>query len=123
MSVSGVNHINIRTLDIAGTARFYTQILGFRYDGPQQVDGFARNWLYDNMGCPIIHLRELAPNSELTGAVDHIALTCGDMVSVLERMRKAGIDFAARNNPTDGIVQVFLTDPNGVALELNFPLA
>lgn len=122
MSVLGVNHINIRTLDIAGTARFYTEILGLRYDGPREVDGFERNWLFDETGAPIIHLRALAPSSEATGALDHIALTCRDLVPALERMRLAGIGFATRDNPSDGIVQVFLKDPNGIALELNFPL-
>jgi catechol 2,3-dioxygenase-like lactoylglutathione lyase family enzyme len=122
MSVSGISHVNIRTLDIAATVRFYTYLLGFRYDGQQQVDGFARNWLYDQTGQPIIHLRELAPTSESTGAVDHVALTCTDMTGVVDRLKAEGIRFAARDNPTDGIVQVFLTDPNGIALELNFPL-
>lgn len=123
MSVSGLNHVNIRTLEIAATVRFYTRVLGLRYDGPQKVDGFERNWLYDQAGAPIIHLREMAPSSESTGAVDHIALSCGDMTAVLERMKLEAIKFARRDNPTDGVTQVFLTDPNGVALELNFPLA
>jgi catechol 2,3-dioxygenase-like lactoylglutathione lyase family enzyme len=123
MSVSGIAHINIRTLDIAATVRLYTQLLGFRYDGQQQVEGFARNWLYDQTGKAIIHLRELAPTSDSTGAVDHVALACTDMTGVVNRLKAEGIRFAARDNPTDDIVQVFLTDPNGVALELNFPLA
>jgi catechol 2,3-dioxygenase-like lactoylglutathione lyase family enzyme len=122
MSVSGINHVNIRTLDIAGTVRFYADILGLRYDGPQQVDGFERNWLYDQAGRPIIHLRELAPTSESTGAVDHVALSCEDMAAVLERMTLREVKFARRDNPADGVTQVFLHDPNGVALELNFPL-
>ena len=122
MATLGLNHVNIRTLDIVATVRFYTHILGFRYDGPKQVGGFARNWLYDQAGRPVIHLREMAPGADSTGAIDHIALTCDDMPAVLDRLEAEDVRFAARDNPTDGIVQVFVTDPNGVTLELNFPL-
>jgi hypothetical protein len=63
------------------------------------------------------------PGGDSTGPIDHIALTCDDMPAMLERLKAEDIRFAARDNPTDGIVQVFVTDPNGVTLELNFPLA
>jgi catechol 2,3-dioxygenase-like lactoylglutathione lyase family enzyme len=123
MSVTGVNHVNIRTLNIAETVGFYTEVLGLRYDGPKMVGGFTRNWLRDQGGQPIIHLRELAPPSMSTGAIDHIALSCVDMHGVLGRLKAKGIQFASRDNPIDGIVQVVFTDPNGITIELNFPLA
>jgi catechol 2,3-dioxygenase-like lactoylglutathione lyase family enzyme len=121
VAISGINHVNIRTLDIARTVQFYTRALGFRYGGPEVVDGFTRHWLYDQTGRPIIHLRELAPSSESTGAIDHVAFSCDDIAGVLDRMTAEAVRFARRDNPADGLVQIFLTDPNGIALELNFP--
>ncbi len=122
MGVSSINHVNIRTLDIPATARFYSDILGLRYDGPQEVDGFARNWLYDPSGTPIIHLRAMAPQGDTTGALDHIALSCDDIDGIVARLDAQGIGFARRDNVSDGIIQMFVKDPNGIQLELNFPL-
>lgn len=123
MTVLGINHVNLRTLDLPATVRFYTHLLGLRYDGPSAVDGFERHWLYDGAGHPIIHLRELAPAGAETGAFDHVAFTCNDMAGTIARLEAGAIRFAARENKTDGIVQLFVTDPNGIAIELNFALA
>ncbi len=120
MSVRGLNHVNIRTTDIAATVRFYTDILGLRYDGAEEVNGFPRNWLLDQRNKPIIHLRELAPEGNTRGPVDHVAIDCDDMASVILRLEQAQIEFAMINTLVDGVTQVFIKDPNGVTLELNF---
>ncbi|HEX7853449.1 MAG TPA: VOC family protein [Sphingobium sp.] len=120
MTVSGLNHVNIRTLDMPATAHFYTSILGLRYDGTELVNGRPRNWLYDANGHPIIHLRDLAPSGETTGAFDHVALNCEDMPKVVERLKAQNIDYAVIDTVVDGVIQMFLKDPNGIPLELNF---
>jgi catechol 2,3-dioxygenase-like lactoylglutathione lyase family enzyme len=119
MSVTGVNHINIRTTDIAASARFYIEVFDFDLDQCEVAGGFQRNWLRDKSGKPIIHLRRLDAGSDSTGPIDHVALDCEDKAAILERL-------TARNMPFDvaslqpGATVVFVKDPHGVMLELNF---
>jgi hypothetical protein len=56
-----------------------------------------------------------------TGALDHIALSVTGRESMVARCRKAGLKYFERSVPTLGLHQMFLKDPNGVIIELNFP--
>ena len=40
---------------------------------------------------------------------------------MLERCRRSDVSFFERTVPTLGLHQVFIKDPNGVTIELNFP--
>jgi catechol 2,3-dioxygenase-like lactoylglutathione lyase family enzyme len=120
MTVLGLNHVNIRTTDLAATLRFYTGILGFKHYDGKEMNGFPRNWLLDSRNEPIIHLRELSPDAPSCGPIDHVALNCDDMAEVLARLEREKIPFAKIDTVLNGITQVFLKDPNGVPLELNF---
>lgn len=98
---------------------FYDQILdlktGFRPDFG--VGGF---WIYSG-DQPIIHLLEDANrSSEKSGHFDHVALRCQGLENILARLRDADIPFSRFDNPELGQVQLFLTDPSGTAVELNF---
>ena len=120
MPVLGLNHVNIRTTDIEATVRFYTRVLGFRYAGAGKVGGFESHWLLNGQDQPIIHLRELAPASESTGPVDHVALDCDELAAVIAELEQAQIKFAVVDTLINGVTQVFVKDPNGVPLELYF---
>ena len=56
-----------------------------------------------------------------TGALDHIALAVTGRAGMLERCRRSDVSFFERTVPTLGLHQVFIKDPNGVTIELNFP--
>jgi catechol 2,3-dioxygenase-like lactoylglutathione lyase family enzyme len=119
MPVNGINHVNIRTTDVAASARFYVELLDFKFREGPQVMGQQPNWLYDNSGRPIIHLRVMAPDSESTGPIDHVALDCEGLSSMLDRLKARDIQFTVAN-VRPGLTLVFIKDPHGVALELNF---
>jgi hypothetical protein len=83
----------------------------------------------------VVHLTEAGPGvsdnrraylgepSQLTrgsGAVDHIAFRCTGLAGVLERLRAEGASFTQRMVSDQGLYQLFLFDPNGVKIELNF---
>ena len=42
---------------------------------------------------------------------------------MVERCKRKNVDFFERSVPTLGLHQMFLKDPNGVIIELNFPAA
>ena len=119
MPVTGLNHVNIRTTDIASSAKFYVEIFDFVYRQGPLVMGNQSNWLFDSQGAPIIHLRLLEPHPGMTGAIDHVALTCEGRAEILGRLDARNIKYAVAET-TPGVTQVFLTDPHGVPLELNF---
>jgi hypothetical protein len=56
-----------------------------------------------------------------TGALDHIALAVTGRAAMLERCGRGNVSFFERTVPTLGLHQVFIKDPNGVTIELNFP--
>jgi len=56
-----------------------------------------------------------------TGALDHIALAVTGRAVMLERCRRGNVGFFERTVPALGLHQVFIKDPNGVTIELNFP--
>jgi len=56
-----------------------------------------------------------------TGSLDHIALSVTGRESMVARCKKAGLKYFERTVPTLGLHQMFLKDPNGVMIELNFP--
>jgi hypothetical protein len=56
-----------------------------------------------------------------SGAVDHIALFDTGLESKLAHLAKLGIAVRERTVPAIGLHQVFMDDPNGVVIELNYP--
>lgn len=120
MPVNGLDHINIRTMDVAASARFYVEVFDFVFGHGPVVMGQQGNWLHDSGGRPIIHFRVLESASASTGPLDHVALSCQGKDVILERLRARNVEFAVAEGLLPGITQVFLKDPHGVPLELNF---
>jgi catechol 2,3-dioxygenase-like lactoylglutathione lyase family enzyme len=120
MIIRGIDHINIGTDRLAETVAFFETVLGltvgWRPDFP-----FGGAWLYagDNA---VVHLVELAearrPSAE--GALDHFAFRIDDYDSALARLQAAGVKHAAVDIPDTPIRQIFLRDPNGANIELNY---
>jgi catechol 2,3-dioxygenase-like lactoylglutathione lyase family enzyme len=120
MPVTGINHVNIRTTDVAKSASFYVEVFDFEYRRGPGVVGNQSNWLFDREGNPIIHLRLRAAESNSTGPIDHVALNCQGKAEILSRLEARKIEFNVFENAGSGLTQVFLKDPHGIALELNF---
>jgi catechol 2,3-dioxygenase-like lactoylglutathione lyase family enzyme len=120
MPVNGVDHVNIRTNDVAASARFYVDIFDFEYRRGPVVMGNQSNWLFDAKGSPIIHFRQLPAESASTGPIDHVALACSGKADILARLSAHDIAFSVAEGLVPGVTQVFLKDPHGVMLELNF---
>jgi catechol 2,3-dioxygenase-like lactoylglutathione lyase family enzyme len=56
-----------------------------------------------------------------TGTFDHIAFLANDWSAMRERCRAAGVRYSERTVPSLGLHQVFVVDPSGVTIELNYP--
>lgn len=120
MSIEKLDHYTIRTADLAATERFYTDVLGLAA-GPRPAFSFPGLWLYQgsNAVVHVIGVNQAAPAA--TGPIDHVAFMGSGLDAMRERFKGAGVPFQERTVPTLNLRQVFLDDPNGVRIELNFP--
>jgi catechol 2,3-dioxygenase-like lactoylglutathione lyase family enzyme len=137
MPLTKLAHYSIRTTDLEASCAFYERVLGFRrgYRPPFNFDGA---WLYmggDEEDFGTVHILAVDPNgadglSEYlgdkavpttgTGSLDHIAFLATGVSEMWETLRSEGIPWRDRTVPSLGLHQVFLEDPSGVTIELNF---
>ena len=114
---------------LEATEKFYADFLGMTY-APRPDLGFPGAWL--DIGDTMFHLvekedpEELDPwyrRAESGSAVDHIAVKAHGFDEMKGKAVAAGIDWRQMSIPDAGLWQLFLLDPNGVIIELNFPIA
>lgn len=124
-----LDHVNIITADVEGSARFYADLLGLEpRDGPPPLTHENARWMYDGAGRAILHLngldcprqydREVRPGP--TGALHHVALRCVGYEELTARLKSYGLEYRLNEVTAIGLRQIFVLDPNAVLLELNF---
>jgi catechol 2,3-dioxygenase-like lactoylglutathione lyase family enzyme len=120
MTIRGIDHINISTDRLAETCAFFRTVLGLT-DGFRPPFPFPGAWLYQGDQA-VVHLiekdRAMAPSSE--ASLDHFAFAIDDYEAMEARLKANGIEFRALQTPGTSIRQMFLRDPNGVNIELNW---
>jgi len=121
MTVAALNHINIAAprAVIDRVRSFYIDVLGL-VEGDRPPLASPGHWLYAGDE-PIVHLSlRHSAAGDGAGAIDHFALTCHGLAAMLEHLRGLGIAHRAVEVPGRTQVQIFLRDPAGVKVELNF---
>jgi catechol 2,3-dioxygenase-like lactoylglutathione lyase family enzyme len=63
--------------------------------------------------------RDVTPGPS-TGALHHVAFSCQDFETMIGKLEARGLPHRVNVIGAIGLKQVFLADPNGVLLELNF---
>jgi catechol 2,3-dioxygenase-like lactoylglutathione lyase family enzyme len=137
-----LNHYSIRTTDLDATRRFYEGVLGLTV-GPRPDFPFPGLWMYrgdhGDYSNAVVHIIGMDPNDPVglknylgdrdvsslkgSGAVDHVAFFATGLDGMLAHLRGQGIAPRERTVPSIGLHQIFLDDPNGVVVELNYPAA
>ena len=56
-----------------------------------------------------------------TGRLDHIAFACEGLKDMKANLKAHGIKFDERVLPRLNMTQLFYSDPDGIAVECNFP--
>lgn len=137
-----LNHYSIRTHDIDACRDFYRDVLGLTV-GPRPDFTFPGAWMYRgdhaDIANAVVHIighhqtdasnmndaLSARAGAELpdTGAIDHIAFSANGLSTMLSHLRGHGVSFRERTVPGIGLHQVFVHDPEGVMVELNYPAA
>ncbi len=125
MRVNGIDHFNIRTRDLDRLCEFYTKVLSLEIGERPPFDS-PGVWLYAG-GHPILHVgiaKDGDGNSDSDGdntlPLDHIALEAEGLADAVERLAGAGIEYRMFDVPGREMKQIFVRDPDGVTIELNF---
>src|SRR4029077_12704317 len=125
MSVGVLDHFNIRNHKLADTVRFYEDILGLQ-NGDRPNFAFPGAWMYSE-GKAVVHLVDISPTTEPqkpdSGVVHHVAFVSQGFVAMKARLQSKGMAFEARQVPGGDLWQIFVNDPNGVMIELNYEAA
>ncbi len=132
MPVDGLDHYFVRANDLEATKEFYCAVLGME-PMPRPDFPFPGYWLGVN-GRIQVHMGPHGiPNSELyylgtprnaatdnSGVVDHIAFAATEPARFIEKLKRLGVAYRPRYLPESKLYQLFLRDPNGITIELNF---
>jgi catechol 2,3-dioxygenase-like lactoylglutathione lyase family enzyme len=129
-TVKALDHVNIQTTELDRTVLFFAEVLDLAPGEPFPGAGTDRViWMRDATGHPLVHLtlpgatfaedaqRPLRPD---TGALHHVAFECEGHAAMLARLDLLGHAFRCRDIPGIGLRQIFVSEPNGTLLELNF---
>lgn len=141
MPLTKLSHYSIRTLDLEATRKFYTEVMDFTV-GPRPPFNFPGMWLYngshDSYDNAIVHIIGIDPNDPQglkdylgdrdldslkggTGTFDHIAFSATGLETMLQQLQQKKVPHRERTVPDLNLHQVFLDDPSGVVIELNYP--
>lgn len=135
-----LNHFSIRTTNLDATRVFYESVLGLTV-GPRPPFPFPGLWMYSgdhgNVANAMVHVIGIDPNDpeglkqylgdrdvsslQGSGAVDHIALMTTGLETMLAHLKTLGVPCRERTVPAIGLHQLFLDDPSGLVIELNYP--
>jgi catechol 2,3-dioxygenase-like lactoylglutathione lyase family enzyme len=119
MPALSLDHWNIYCKDLKATVRFYERYVGL-HDGDRPPFPFPGAWLYAG-DKPILHIvSETGRKDHGSGAIDHVAINCADIRGTLDQIKKDKVKFEVRKVPARPLQQVFIHDPDGVMIELNF---
>ena len=131
--VTGLQHVLVLSDDIDATRDFYRDVIGMAVGARPPLE-FPGYWLYAGQ-TPVLHIAErtayrahagslglpVDAAASADGPIDHVAFAATGYDVVLAELRQRGL--SAVPNTVPGVQrQLFIDDPNGVRVELNFAI-
>ena len=120
MRATGFNHVSIHARDLAESTRFYVEVFGME---PIPTYNFAFPVQYLRLGDLQLHLFERDSDAPL---FHHIGVNVDDFEQAYMRAKELGIleresFFEDMYELPDGSVQMYLRDPAGNLVEIDWP--
>jgi catechol 2,3-dioxygenase-like lactoylglutathione lyase family enzyme len=132
MGLEHMEHFLVLTDDVEKTKDFYCNALGLRVGFRPELD-FDGCWIY--LGdTAVIHVAEtrsyekwtasrgmrMSSGPQGTGALDHIAFNARDFHAMKRHLEALGHELTYNILDEIGLRQIFVADPSGLHIELNF---
>jgi catechol 2,3-dioxygenase-like lactoylglutathione lyase family enzyme len=131
--ITELNHYFVRARDLERSRAFYCEALGFEVM-PRPHFPFPGLWLGVN-GKIQVHIgldgvpeasacyfgTSAASARDNAGVVDHIAFQATDAEGMARRLASHGLPIRTRYIAEIPLLQIFVADPDGLMIELNFP--
>lgn len=134
MPLAHIEHYLIAADDMETTKNWYCSVLGMQ-EGWHPEFNFPVYWLYLD-GKDVVHISQSAKNATDnqktylgrtsqntgagTGAIDHIAFRATGLPDMMAHLKQHKIEFKQRRANGQALYQLFMFDPNGIKVELNF---
>lgn len=120
MPVKSLDHVNIRTADLARSIAFYRDVLGME-QGWRPAFQFNGAWMYLD-GNAFVHLVEVqaepTPGNALS--LEHFAFMAEDMVEFVAVLKARDIPYRPVDVPGTTITQINFHDPDGNHIHVDF---
>ena len=126
--IESLEHVFVYSSKLPLTKTCYCEVLGVE-DGPRPAFDFAGYWFYLD-GQPVIHVgtnefpggfgRTEHDLGNDTGSIDHVAFRCKGFSEFIARFQQHNQQFKIQEIPDFDLKQIFVKEPNGVTIELNF---
>ena len=134
MPINDIDHYTVRSANHDTSWRFYEQVLGLTV---RKREGTPVPAFKVSIGDrEVVHVFQASPEMETvfakypsaetlegwnTGRLHHVEFWATDLAAMKERFAANGAEFTERTLPDKH--QVALRDPDGIAVNLNFPLS
>ncbi len=133
MPLAFMEHFLLQAEDIEATKDWYVNVLGLQV-GPHPDFKFPVYWLYlgdrdvlhpTQGGAKVTEnrMKYLGQESQAvrgSGVIDHVAFRATGLEEMIAHLDKLGVGYKERQVNDQGLYQLFVFDPNGVKVELNF---
>jgi len=118
MKITAIDHVAFHVADLDVSRRFYGETLGLpEKDRPDF--SFPGAW-YAVGDTQELHLIQRPPKESpyTVPRERHVALAVDDLAAAEARLRDAGCDVQPAKPRPDGVMQLFVRDPDGHVIEL-----
>jgi hypothetical protein len=89
-------------------------------EGYRPPMGFPGAWLYAGEAA-VLHVVVKKPlPSQRAGVLDHMAFSATDLAGTVAKLKQRGVSYNLGRQAETGTWQLFLHDPNGAKVELDF---
>ncbi len=129
MQLKNILHVAVRTMDLDATNKFYAEVLRMQVD-PNRPDSIPAPGTWLNFGDCQIHViagpkayGEFDLKTYGGGNLDHMAIRAVGFDAWKEHVTRHGVDYRQNNVRAMGQWQLFIRDPNGIVIELQFIVA
>jgi len=141
VAIRRLDHINFLTCDAQASIAFYCDIIGLKLGERMSVDTAKTLYFYiEGVKQSVLHIgqADIEPDTNKfrrkatltkaqakqfsTGSFDHFCLLLdfADYDSYVDKFRRKNVDFQTYCHQDIDMKQIWLLDPNGVRVELNF---